>query len=347
MIAETLKQQIEQWLDGELPVEDEARLQKVLESQPEALAFLCDRALLHQMLARAAAFEANLLSAESDDSSLRSSAKEIRPHFAPRIGQPWLWASSAVAACLLVISIFFLPRVVASPAELVERTLAGFQSTLDRCYVVEVAADVPLRRKQFRRRTVPADSALWVRGESFVQIFTELDQQLVWGRNAQGAVWFTISGKAAAIFEADEVPELLQEVCELRTLQLPTLLETCLLDCELEYVTQERGCYTILARPRSLKSDSKFGEAEIEIEADSLLVRRVTLERINNSRPVATVSFSLKEVRPQPDSFYELQSYLQPDTKPFDRRTKRGRRSELLREFLQQLRVTQGSLNQR
>jgi hypothetical protein len=124
----------------------------------------------------------------------------------------------------------------------------------------------------------------------------------------------------------------------LRTLDLQNLLENLLSDFELEQSPQERDNYRIEARPKSGRKSSKYGPVELEIESETSLVRRASVERLNEGRTVAVVSFSLEEVAAQSDSLYEMKTYLQPDAEVLDRGSRRGRRSELLREFMQQIR---------
>lgn len=343
MIPESLKQQIDRWLDGDLPVENELELQQAFESIPEALEFLGDRALLHEMLAKSVAIDNTIRGAKLGTTTIADSFKPTSGYFTRWLTHPWAWLSSAIVVCVILISMIFLPSSVASPTELVQKTLAGYRPAIDRCYTVKVEAGGGPRRKGISRRSVPSDSTLWIRGESFIQSYHGAGAQLVWGRNAQGAVWFTIAGRSAALFAANEIPEVLQEVCDLRILQLPTLLESLLHDYDLEYVSRGHGSDTILAHPRPAADNAKYGTVEIDIEPQSLLVRRVTLERLNNKRVVAVVSFSLEEMRQREDSLYELHAHLQADAQVFDRGARLGKRSDLLREFLQKLRASRTS----
>lgn len=338
MIPDTLRQQIDQWLDGDLPEGERARLKESLEQIPEALEFLSDRALLHTMLARSAAVDSLPLNAALDYSEVDHSSK--KPFLQPYrlLAQPWICASSITVACLLLISILLPPIVVASPAALVQKTLAEYRTAIDRCYAVKVETEGRPLRKRLPGRAVRADSMLWVRGNSFVQFFDSSGDQLVWGRDAQGAVWFTLSGKSAAIFEANEIPDALQDVCDLRTLDVTTLLESLLQDCDLKYTDREDSNHTILASPRPEVSNSKYGTVEIEIDTRSGLIRRVSLERLRAKRVLAVISFSFEEIQNREDSFYELRTYLQPNAGVLERGTGFGRRSDLLREFLQTLR---------
>ena len=64
----------------------------------------------------------------------------------------------------------------------------------------------------------------------------------------------------------------------------------------------------------------------------------MSLERLRAKRVLAVISFSLEELQKQEDSFYEVRSHLQPNAEVLEKSTGVGKRSELLREFLQNLR---------
>ena len=341
MIDESAKRRIDQWLDGDLPDADEANLQQTLASHPEAIEFLCERALLHQALVRSGAFA-------SDAHAILGNDRQFGPEAGPdsrsvrgRVVRPWLWGTVTAAAIgLLLFSLAFSPTVGANPAKLVQRTLAEFRDTVDRCYRVKIELGPTFRRGPFSRRQARFDSELWVRGESFTQTFESDGQSLVWGRDLRGAVWFSVTADSVAIFEADEIPTTLQDLCDVRTLHLPTLLESLLRDCELRSVGSDRGISIISARPR-VGSGAKFVNAEIEIETDSLLVRRVTLQRGSDGRAVATTSFVLDQVTTLDDSMYDMRSHLRKDAEVLDGVTRLRRRAELFRAFLQRLRFSQ------
>lgn len=343
MIPDTLRMQIDQWLDGDLSLAEEALLKEQLETLPEAVEFFSDRALLHSMLSKSA-----LIAFPELDVLLETSVSGVpadTPLIPARGGiiPTWLWAPFATAICLLLISLFFLPTVFANPVGLVRKTLAEYRSTIDRCYIVKVEGEGRLRRSRLKGRIVPTDSKLWVRGKSFVQIFDSSDNTLIWGRDEQGSVWFTIAGKSAAVFEADRVPDALQELCDLRTLDMATLLESLLRDYQLEYAERIDGIHTIIANPLAKVSHTKYGTVEIEIDAPSRLVRRVTLDRLKEDRVVAVISFSLDDIQQREATFYDVQTHLAGNADLLGEGSKLGDRLELLKEFLQKLRSPQSA----
>jgi hypothetical protein len=339
MIPETLQRLIDRWLDGDLSGEEEHQLRQSMESTPGALEYLVDRSLLHAMLATSVASVPPPMFVELDAAAkfdVSSNASIQRP--SPWFAQTWLWVASMTVACLLMIPMLFYSSVVAGPSDLVQKTLAEYRAAADRCYAVHVEMENRPGRNRFRGRAGSADSKLWVRGDGFVQIFESSGTQLVWGRNLEGSVWFTIAGRSAAIFRANEIPEVLQDLCDLRTLDVSTLLESLLRDYELKYTDRNDDVHTILASPRPGDRNSKYGTVEIEIDPRSRLVRRVSLERLNDKRSIAVISFYLQEVRQREESFYEVESHLQSDAEVLQPGFRLGKRSELLREFLSYLR---------
>ncbi|MEY4187408.1 MAG: hypothetical protein RIT02_2442 [Planctomycetota bacterium] len=342
MIPNEQRQQIDRWLDGDLSESEAEAVICALQESSAALQYFADRAVLEQMLVGCltcvpVSARGQVISA-AVPGRLAESAGGAAGWIRGWKLRTWVWATSAVLCSVLLSVVWLLPAVAAGPSELVRQTLAEYQPAMDRCYAVQVQPDVPQWRSAGRRRLLQSASTLWVRDHSFVQEFRSQDQQLTWGRDAEGAVWFTIGGRSAAVFMADEVPAVLQEVCDLRTLQLPTLLETLLRDYDLKYGVQEGGLSTILARRRAAAGISKYGAAEIRIESANRLVRHVLLERIEAGRVVALLDFSLQDVRPQPDGVYELRTHLQTDAVVLDRGSRAGARAELLRNFLQLLR---------
>jgi len=335
MITEGVAHQIDRWLDDDLSDHEQVALRAALECNPEALEYFSSRAILNQLLAKSLSGRIPDTKPVLDPHKDLDSLPEVTLGKKRFLSSTWVWFSSAAAIGLLLFSMTFLPRATASPAELLRKTLVEYRAAMDRCYNVSVELENKPLRSRFARRAVPADSKLWVRGKSFVQIFEAPSGPLIWGRNPNGSIWFTVSGKSAAVFEANEIPEVLRDVCDLRTLDLTTLFESLLSDYDLKYADHENGIHTITAQRRP----------ESGIAKDSKLVRRVTIEKLSDKRPVAVVSFSLDQIQQVPNSFYELENHLQPDSPVYDRSTRFGRRSDLLRDFLQNLRFSQPSNN--
>jgi len=317
--------QIDRWLDGDLPDADEAPLQMALENDPEALAHLADRAVLHGLL-REAAHRAVVVGGRVEPRQRRSFAR------------PVAWIAAAAVACTVIVGLVSLPQATASPMHVVEKALDACRTLLDRRYAVVIE---PMRGPlgNVNGRSISTrESTLWARDARFVQSMEVAGRHLVWGRGARGAVWFAVSRRSVAVFEADEIPEALAELCDLRTLDLETLLASLLSDFDLERTGRTASTDMIVARPRAGTGPSKFGSVELEIDRESMLVRSVVLERRHRDRQVAIRRFTLEETASGREAEYEWRSHVDPDAEVRDRGWALAARRELLVEFLRLLR---------
>lgn len=358
MTADEVNQWIDRLLDEEPSGDEEvADLEAVLKQQPEALQQLAERALLQSLLRQVAvhplvdrmetdaATEANGLSAEvlqtvhtvSSPSAIPEPTARVRTW---RVPARWLSWLAPVVLGLAFLGGWFWSRqsdAVASAAHVVERALESFRVTRDRKYAVVVDLEPAVRRRGGR---LPAadGSTLWVRNREFVQLYGGPSETLAWGRDERGAVWFSLGGQTAAVFESDEVPEPLHELCELRSLELETLLKSLLRDYELQFAGDIPGGVQIRALPRAGREPARHGLVELEIDRGLRQVRRVTLERLHRDRPIARVTFALQEESVQSGTLYDCQSHLARGARVLGRGARRGSRSELLREFLNRIR---------
>lgn len=318
MIDEPVRQRIDRWLDGDLPVEDEAALERDLHDDPETLSVLAERALLHGLLRDMAGTQATIPARIERRRAVRSV----------------VWVAAALAACL-VAGTLLLPSADAGSADMVQKALDRWRDDLDRRYSVRVEPAFP-RLRWARSRPLPPLSTLWVRGGRFVQTTEVEGQSLSWGRDALGDVWFTVSPRSVAVFAADETPDPLRDACDLRTLDHATLLETLLSRSDLRRGGATSTTETIVARPRDVAS--RFGRVWIGIERDSLRVRSLVVERRHRGRVVATVHFTLEETTSREESIYEWARHVGPDAEILDRAAGRAARRNLLTEFLRLLR---------
>ena len=166
------------------------------------------------------------------------------------------------------------------------------------------------------------------------------DQSAAWGRDPQGGVWFTLSPDAGARLEPDEVPETLASACDLRSLEPESLLRSILADFHLRREpTTNPDTYLIHAEVKDGHTNSRYRSALLEVDAASHVLRRVVLHRMHKGRSVATVTFTLVQSALNDDATYTLAGHLSPDAEVLDRQTGRGKRGQLVAEFLRLVRV--------
>lgn len=314
---------IDRWLDGDLPRTEEAALQQALENDPESLVHLGDRAVLHGLLREMAG---------------RVDVGGRGPRPRSRLGRPVAWVAAAVAACVVLAGVLTIPQATASPVAVVTKALEACRTVLDRRYAVRLEPTQAALHGIRGQSLQPRESTLWARDARFVQALEVADERLVWGRDARGTVWFAMSPDAVAVFEADEIPDMLAEQCDLRTLDLETLLGSLLAGFDLERTSRTASTDTILARPSAGAAPARFGTVELEIDRRTMVVKRVVLERRHRDRAVAITRFTLEETASGREAQYEWSSHVDPEIEVRDRESALGARRELLTEFLRILR---------
>jgi hypothetical protein len=229
--------------------------------------------------------------------------------------------------------LMFSSSGTASAAAVVQRALKVHASLLDRCYRVELRGerdgDAPPRQ----------ESLLWTRGDRFWNQLQADGKTAAWGRDESGGVWFALSPKVGARLAANEVPEPLQTACDLRSVQLESLLREILAGFELRREPASAGIDLIHAQPKAGSTASRYGAALLEVDAHTHVLRRVELQRTHQGRAVATVSFTLVESSLQDDASYTLEGHLEADAAIHDRTAGRGQRGPVIAEFLNFIRV--------
>jgi hypothetical protein len=165
----------------------------------------------------------------------------------------------------------------------------------------------------------------------------------VWGRDEAGRVWFTASPQAGGRFDADEVPERLAQVCDLRSLQPESLLRSLLADFELRRESAGEGVELIHAELKPGREPRLYRGALLEIDAASGVMRRAVVQRVAPGRSPIPVAFTLIETGLLDDSRYTLAGHLAADAEIFDRHSLAGRRAGALGEFLRVLHGRDGA----
>ena len=103
--------------------------------------------------------------------------------------------------------------------------------------------------------------------------------------------------------------------------------------------TTNPDTYLIHAEVKDGHTNSRYRSALLEMDAASHVLRRVVLHRMHKGRSVATVTFTLVQSALNDDASYTLAGHLSPDAEVLDRQTGRGKRGQLVVEFLRLVRV--------
>ncbi len=242
--------------------------------------------------------------------------------------------TAAVASVLLAgfLAVLFLPQV--SAAALVRQALKVHAAALDRCYRVSASEEFAPRR-QAGLPSATREILLWTRGDRFWVESRVGEKSAAWGRDEQGRVWFTSSPNVGAWFEADEVPERLAQVCELRSLQPEALLHTLLVDFDLRREPDTGGSHVIHAELKPGHTHTRYHAALLEVDSTSSVLSRVVVHRVVPGRSPVPVVFTLVESSLHDESSYTLAGHLSQQNEIYDRHSAPGKRGQALADFLQ------------
>ncbi|MBY0229837.1 MAG: hypothetical protein K2W96_11195, partial [Gemmataceae bacterium] len=217
--------------------------------------------------------------------------------------------AAAAAMLLVAMALFWGNAAQATPAQAVRRALAAHREDDGHEYALVVSAGGMER-----------ETTLWTRGDRFR--IEPGPAGGAWGQDGDGSVWLAPTPAAAALFRADEVPAVLQELLAVRSVRLTALLETVLEGCELERVAGPAGIDRIKAT-----GEGTLRRAVLDIGKDGV-VR--SLELVRRVGPVeATVSLERRGPAGKDAAFYTARGAVAEDGEVFDR-DRPGKRLALL-----------------
>ncbi|MFM1770138.1 MAG: hypothetical protein RJA22_2667 [Verrucomicrobiota bacterium] len=347
---EAWREALARLVEGESEPADDALLAAALRQEPARIGELRAQLELDAWLRQEAELSAEPF-VESVAARIRPAAADDR--FVRRVGQAlprtgaarWgsgvrtvRWVAAVVLVAVLAAGVFGLfPPTTAGAATILRQALQAHAARLDRCYRLEV-------RGQREAESPPRwQAVLWTRGNRFRNELQANGATVTWGRDEAGGVWFALSRKVGARLAADEVPEALRSACELRSLQMESLLREVLADFDLREESLSSDRTLIHAQPKPGATGSKYGSVLLEVDARTHVVQRVELERAYQGRVVATVTFALIEARLQEDASYTLAGHLDADGVVHDRTTGRAQRGQVIAEFLKVMRARAGT----
>jgi hypothetical protein len=267
----------------------------------------------------------------------RMAAEAPRPATLPLPARRSGWRASLAAGLVaagLVIGVLFVaqPAALASPAQLVEEAIEANRPEADRCYLLQVQA-----LGDDGRPTGPVlrQGYLWTRGDRY-RIDGDLPENGSLGQDEQHRIWIASTREEGSRFDPDEVPANLALVSDMRTLRMDLLLDQLQRGFLLRWDDAPGtfpGARRIHGRPRTTRHVFGIQSVQLEVEQATGIVRQVVVERV---RPLthSRVRLTLKWIvsKPRPDSFYHLESALEPGAIIHGRGD--AKRDHLLRAFL-------------
>lgn len=248
------------------------------------------------------------------------------------------WVLLLAAAAALLVAFLggrYLGPGQAHAAELVREALETHARAPDRCYLVQIEPEPGNLLARLPILAQARETRLWTRGDRFWIESTNPVRKWAWGRDERGSVWVALGRKQGVRFEPDEVPVGLAVACDVLGLKVETLLGELSTRFDLR---RDDGVsdstYRIRATPKAGARPLALRGAELEIAAESHVLRRLVLQRTRWGRPTATVTFTLLEEGTQEESRYQLDGHLEPGAPVFSFANKPGQRRLLMNGVL-------------
>jgi hypothetical protein len=247
------------------------------------------------------------------------------------------WTALATAAGLiLAVSTFFWSErtLLAHGREVIRAAREVHLQPIDRCYLVEV------RRESSFASELPSMpqvrlTRLWTRGDRFYAESVRPEARWSWGRDEANRFWIAFGPHAAVRLDVDEIPPWLDVFCDVNSLNVETWLDEILARFSVEREPATKDSTSVIRI--KAKSDRALSlgypvivAAEMEIDRETHVLRRVVIHRQLRGEPFATVTYSLVETDALDPQLYLLEGHLREPFQVFTRDHDPKRRDDLL-----------------
>lgn len=241
---------------------------------------------------------------------------------------------SLVAACLLVAGGFAVYLFVStSPVQavaLVQSARLTLDSSADREYRVtfERSDNLPFLSSVDEAR-------LWTRGDRFRVTFHRGEKSVLWGQDEQQRLWVAAARDKGLSFEAEEIPREVAGMLSYLSLDIKHMTDQILENCELTISegmrNRRKGVTTVQATAKQGGKLVEFSTAELDIDEDTKVIRRLQLTRRVNGVDHGRCLLTLVDDRLQSDESYRLSTYLEEGAEVLDKTRYQDRMVDLFR----------------
>jgi hypothetical protein len=252
----------------------------------------------------------------------------------------WKWAGAAAAVVAVIAGFAALMHertALAKGETVVREARRAHLLPIDRCYLVEVKRESSLVAELSPGNPQVRQTRLWTRGDRFWVESVRPEQRWAWGRDEGNRFWIAFGPHTAVRMEAGEVPFWLNVHCDLHSLNFEKWLGEVLnrfeLTRETNPVDADSSTIMVRAKAKGLAAVSQYpvvSSAELEIDAQTRVIRRMVVRRVSNGEPFATVTYTLAETDALDPADYQLEGHLREPFEIFTRENNPERRKELL-----------------
>jgi len=238
----------------------------------------------------------------------------------------------AVAALILVVAIVAgrtEKEAFADATRIVQAAVHAHAESVERVYAVNVERGDP----PAVHSALPKDVRVSTLGNSFWVEIMSLRGDLCFGREEDGEIWVALGRWRGMRIEPDEVGPMLQDIADLYSLNLESLLQGVLEGHELERPVTEGTTRVIKATPKS-SNRGWVRDVTIEVDQETKAVRRLVVQRLAPRRGSATITFTLVDARLPDESQYRLEGHVRESDRVLTRESRSDRRRVLLENWI-------------
>jgi hypothetical protein len=236
------------------------------------------------------------------------------------------------AATGLAVILFLIGReqnaVQASPAQILRAAAATHAELEEHVYTVEIDRTMPGIEAGLQR-------SVQVRtlGDRFYVEMNHGARQMRWGRFEDGSIWICLGTRRGFVIEQDELGAPLEQLANLYSMNLESLLQSVLRHCQLSSQPASGNVHVITATNRLRWRGGWLRSARIEVDRQSNLVRRLRIERELPQQGVSEMSFTLTASGAPDESKYQPEGHLEKPYRLLTRENQPDVRRQLLRTW--------------
>ena len=259
---------------------------------------------------------------EASNSRRRSTSWHIR-------NASWIVAVAAVILVVAIIAGRSEKEAYADATQIVQAAVHAHAEAVERVYLVNVerhdSSAVP--------STLPNDVRVATLGNRFWVEIRSLRGHLYFGCGEDGEIWVALGQWRGMRIEPDEVGPMLQDIADLYSLNLESLLQGVLEGHELERPVMEGTTRVIKATPKSSNRGWVRG-VTIEVDQETKAVRRLVVQRRALRGGSATVTFTLVDARLPDELQYRLEGHVTEPDQVMTHESRPDRRRMLLENWI-------------
>jgi hypothetical protein len=224
----------------------------------------------------------------------------------------------------------------ASAANLVKAAQSVHAMALERCYVVRTM------RVTNKGAGNPDDVSeeiskwsnirIWTQGNRFWVDIQNSKRAWAWGRNQEGTVWLTLGRNRGLQLRADEMGSTLEQICDLHSLEVESLLENFQTKWTLTRGQATESSYTVIAQPKR-GGFHGISKATIEIDRETKAIRQLLLNRTLSNGSQVQASFTLVETRTPVEELYQPEGHLEEPFQILSRENLGNQRRDVIKHW--------------